>query len=193
MKKKCNLCNKEFNCRSNSHKVCDKCKDKKCVHCGKQIKGLVYLERLLTAKYCSRGCYISDRWKERRTGKCKHCGKKTESVYCSKQCQLKYWNSSEEAVKKKNIQQWKRKIKILKSLGGKCKKCGTNDIRILDIDHIEMKDKKLKYQKTYSLTLRLKDWEENMDNLQILCANCHRIKTWNDRGFGKNINLKELW
>ena len=35
--------------------------------------------------------------------------------------------------------------------------------------------------RNYSTPVRVKLWLREMGNLQVLCANCHRIKTWEDR------------
>jgi hypothetical protein len=30
----------------------------------------------------------------------------------------------------------------------------------------------------------LKDWEVNRDNIELLCANCHRLHNWETQYFG---------
>ena len=36
----------------------------------------------------------------------------------------------------------------------------------------------------YTWSHRFKDWESNKSNLEILCSNCHRIHTWEQRNYG---------
>lgn len=63
---------------------------------------------------------------------------------------------------------------------------GATDIRILDINHIDRKLKKRPKKLQYTWQRRLKEWKQNKKNLEILCANCHRIHTWLQMGWGKN-------
>lgn len=149
-----------------------------CKNCGKAFDVPPY--RADKAKYCSRECYLEDRWKS--DGVCKVCGKPTNTTYCSIECQRKYWDKNDYHLRKK-YRNWERKEAIIKKLGGKCVKCGNDDIRVLDINH---KDPEVKhrYSNGYTWQRRLKDWEENIDDIEILCANCHRIYTWEQMGYG---------
>ena len=78
-------------------------------------------------------------------------------------------------------QRLKRRSVVLKSMGGKCKKCGYNDSIALQIDHIKPQ-----------LALREDRWSGmrlvnriyrgiiSTEGLQLLCANCHSIKTYKE-------------
>lgn len=61
-------------------------------------------------------------------------------------------------------------------LGGKCKKCKTTDTRVLQFDHVDPSTKI-----TEATTLRHKAdpsaFLEEIQKCQLLCANCHHIKT----------------
>jgi hypothetical protein len=48
---------------------------------------------------------------------------------------------------------------------------------VLDLDHIDAAKKNKPAHRKYPTPIRIKLWEKEMGNLQILCANCHRIKT----------------
>ncbi len=80
-----------------------------------------------------------------------------------------------------------RKELVLKLLGGHCVKCLTDDFRVLEIDHIEpiLRDTSNRksgsnlYELIFRERLPIKD-------VQLLCANCHRIKTFEDRVKFKN-------
>lgn len=81
-----------------------------------------------------------------------------------------------------------RKNEIIKLLGGKCVNCGNADARVLDIHHKD-KTKKIRPPKLhYTMENRLKEWGNNIKNLELLCANCHRIHTWEERGHGNEAD-----
>ena len=73
--------------------------------------------------------------------------------------------------------------KVVDCLGGKCIKCGFNDIRALQIDHIngggyqEMKN--LSAKQRYKLVLQSTQNKEK--KYQLLCANCNWIKRFEDK------------
>lgn len=68
-----------------------------------------------------------------------------------------------------------RKLELQQLLGGKCASCGITDSRLLDFDHIDQ------YKKTMLISQSLhKDMDillEEIKNCQLLCCNCHRIRT----------------
>lgn len=131
-------------------------------------------------------------------------------VFCSRKCQKNYIKKYQKCWICKNIFPWtikyfyKNKIKknnlsddcrtcrkkkthisylkqrqrrkdLIKSFENKCQKCGifNENHSFFDIDHIVpifiTKNKRKIYQ------------YDDMSNLQILCPNCHRIKTINDK------------
>lgn len=156
----------------------------KCKYCRKEFE----LTRKLTSCknykgiFCSLTCYHKFRWNT--TGKCKNCGKRTNRpVYCSIKCRKDFWNKNDYKLNKRK-RNWERKFIIVKKLGSKCVKCGITDIRVLDIHHKDITKKIRPKDKSYIWSRRLKDWEKNIDTLELLCANCHRIHTWKERGFG---------
>ena len=180
----CKICGKEFNQKSNHHLHCDDCKSRKCKNCG---KGFVTNPKRKN-EFCSMLCYHKFRWGF--NGKCKNCGKaiKNKSIYCSDDCRKDYWNKNEYHLIKKQ-RYWSRKLELIKKLGGKCKSCGIDDIRVLDINHIDMEQKKRPPKRAYNWTRRLKEWELNPDNLELLCANCHRKYTWEQMGYGVGVGF----
>ena len=61
---------------------------------------------------------------------------------------------------------------------GRCVKCGNTDYRVLDFDHI---DPSTKIDSISGLVSRGSAWwriEEELAKCQLLCANCHRVKTF---------------
>lgn len=156
-----------------------------CNECSEKFS--VYGKRSLIAKFCSMKCYISNRWDNGKS--CLECGKDIIGKrFCTDECRISYWNKRASAYgEKRRKKYWKEKIAILDSLGGKCVQCGNSDVRVLDLDHIDSSKKQYKSEYRSAKTpLRLRLWREEIKNLQILCANCHRIKTheeqWKTQG-----------
>lgn len=150
-----------------------------CKKCGKQF--VCYHN----GKYCSRDCYWNSRWSKNKT--CKTCGKKLitgQYRYCSRECMKKYWDKNDYHLNKKKRMR-DRKIEIMKLLGGKCVKCGNTDFRVLDINHKDKNKKKRPPKLHYTMSNRLREWSKNISNLELLCANCHRIHTWKQMRYGK--------
>lgn len=82
------------------------------------------------------------------------------------------------ALVRKHVIKSIRRKQLLKYLTGKsCVTCGNKDIRVLDFDHIN------KNAKSFGIARALNDgisWENilaEINKCQILCANCHRIRT----------------
>jgi hypothetical protein len=90
----------------------------------------------------------------------------------------KYNQENREKIFEKNNNL--RKL-IIKKMGEKCVKCGFNDYRALQIDHINGgggKERKLgrnNQGKVYR-TILLSSMEEIKNKYQLLCANCNWIK-----------------
>lgn len=87
-------------------------------------------------------------------------------------------------------------MQIIKMLGSVCVICGYNyDWRALEIDHINgdgFKERK-KYKSGYrgaSIHQKFKAIKRNRERFQLLCANCHRIKTYEAREHLKNRDTK---
>ena len=91
--------------------------------------------------------------------------------------------------------EWQRKTarllrsQLLQRFGGKCEKCGFDDPRALQIDHIhgdgakERKAHNITGVRFYRKLLKLTDSELNR-NYQLLCANCQWIKRFENHEYG---------
>lgn len=77
------------------------------------------------------------------------------------------------------------KLHLQKLLGGKCKKCKESNHIVLDFDHKDPKTKLMSISQNYHLPIQ--ELEEEIKKCQLLCANCHRVKTWNSGGFSPSI------
>lgn len=148
-----------------------------CAKCKKQF--ITYHK----GKYCGYDCYWTARWGNK--GKCKVCGKKARFRYCSDKCVRDFWNKNDYHLRKKQ-RNWEQKMKIIEQLGGKCKNCGFSDHRALDINHLDRNKKEIPKHRSYTWQRRLKDWKKNIKTIELLCANCHRIHTWEQMGYGKH-------
>ena len=141
-----------------------------------------YRLRKGTGKFCDQACYLAHRW--RKSGKCTKCGKSCANRFCSDACRRTYWDANGYAVYGRRNKNWERKHALIKELGGCCETCGNNDHRVLDIDHKNPAGKIKPKNGHYAWSRRFKDWDANKGNLRLLCANCHRLHTWEQRGFG---------
>lgn len=97
---------------------------------------------------------------------------------------------------------WKRnqnarhRSKAIEILGGKCRICGITDTRVLQIEHIEPilrprgseKSRNTGIESARAVVLgKVTDKE-----VQLICANCHCIKTYEDRKKYKNWKGEKL-
>ena len=101
-----------------------------------------------------------------------------------KQWQKEYRGKNMERIRKNN-DRYNHNVrhKVVDSLGGKCKRCGFEDIRALQIDHINgggyQEIKKNSAKVRYRLVLESVQRKEN--KYQLLCANCNWIKRYEDK------------
>ena len=85
------------------------------------------------------------------------------------------------------VRQWRAKLRseVIEFLGGKCTKCGFDDPRALQIDHIhggghrDYRSHKNQYD-FYKVIL-----EKRRSDLQLLCANCNWIKRHDNKEHGQ--------
>jgi len=87
---------------------------------------------------------------------------------------------------------------LIEILGGsKCKYCQTQDARVLQIDHVFGNGKEMPLSKKDVIQIYLDNPYMANQELQILCCNCHRIKSITSgdlgrrRGEPKPIIVKE--
>lgn len=76
------------------------------------------------------------------------------------------------------------------TLGAKCLHCGIEDFRVLDFDHIDPMEKG--FNISTKLHLPIDELMIEVKKCQLLCANCHRIKTITARQFDWRIGKKRL-
>ena len=135
-------------------------------------------------KYCTLECYRVHRWGT----KCPACGETPPrgKRFCREECERKHWDRRGGAKYIERMAHFaERKNAIMRHLGGACARCGNEDQRVLDVDHIDPSKKLRPPHRASPISTRVWLWEREMGNLQLLCANCHRLKTWEDRQAGR--------
>lgn len=75
-------------------------------------------------------------------------------------------------------------LEIKKKLS--CMNCGNNDFRVLEFDHIDRNTKSFNISDGLKRGYSLEKIRSEMTKCIVLCANCHRIKTYeeNNRDVG---------
>lgn len=151
----CKKCRKEYNRKHYNRKSYNKnqkfSKEKYCIDCN-----LLLSKEDLTPSFRKKKYYL-----------CRKCARKRS---------IKWIKENPEKYKSRAGRYRKRRIFIINFLGGKCTKCGLKVVCALDLHHINgIEDEK-------RIRLERKPWnfikkylKENKDNLQILCANHHRM------------------
>ena len=136
--------------------------------------------------------YVKDRKSGRRHTQCKSCYKERRKVTYKEH----YEKYRDEYLARGKIRRTKLRAEfrsnMLQFLKRKaCITCGENDIRVLELDHIDSS------QKTFNISQAVrigKTWQQVLEEIkkcQILCANCHKIKTAEEFGWYKNIGGTE--
>ena len=64
-----------------------------------------------------------------------------------------------------------------------CVLCGYSDIRALEFDHIDPMKKRFKISRIIQRGNSIKCLQTEMDKCQVLCSNCHRIKTYEEKDY----------
>lgn len=62
----------------------------------------------------------------------------------------------------------------------KCCRCGNNDFRVLEFDHKDRLQKDFCIGFGMARGYSLEKLKKEIEKCQVLCANCHRIKTWEE-------------
>ena len=103
--------------------------------------------------------------------------KSKESLYQKNYYYSEKGQAKLERARVKNIRE-----QIVVKLGGVCKKCGFDDIRALQVDHIAGGGKKhiLSFKGNFRSYYRYV-LSDNTKKFQLLCANCNWIKRYENK------------
>lgn len=75
-----------------------------------------------------------------------------------------------------------KRFTVIQFLGGSCSECGEDDLRCLQLDHIIPIFRKRGEPSAAKITVMDVFMDRiAVEDLQVLCANCHAKKSFNDR------------
>jgi hypothetical protein len=178
----CKCCNSKFEHKYKNKLYCSltcqiKSNPKKvtartCEHCKIEFLGVK------NSKFCCQDCFYKNR--SDHLLKIHEAKRKYPQIEGLNRCQIfRKFNpdKNREELNRDNI---KRTV-LIQYLGGKCCKCGYDtDLRALQLDHINSDghvDRKLKGRSGKIYRYYVKYLEEAKNVLQVLCSNCHSIKS----------------
>ena len=135
------------------------------------------------------------KWREKNRDKIKEkkaeyyrVNKEKSAEYSKKRYQLNkekisekrseyYQLNREKIIEYKREQRKEGKAYCVEYLGGKCVKCGTT--HNLQFDHIKREGKKYNIASRVHLVFTI--LKEELDKCQLLCVDCHKVKTISER------------
>lgn len=75
-----------------------------------------------------------------------------------------------------------KRFAVIQFLGGSCSECGEDDFRCLQLDHIKPVLRKRGQINAGNITVMNVFMDRiDVEDLQVLCANCHTKKSFDDR------------
>lgn len=74
--------------------------------------------------------------------------------------------------------------KAIAMLGGRCYRCGIDDWRVLQFDHIHGQRGQRKHERGHHMARMLLAGKVPAQIIQLLCANCHQIKSLEEDAHG---------
>ena len=127
--------------------------------------------------------------------KSKPDGKQTVCKDCKKKSDKKYYQDNkpqmrESIARSRSDRNKKNQALMIEYLDGRnCVECGERDVRVLEFDHRERSEKKSNIS---TLMSDVCSWDRILEEIalcDILCANCHRIKTHEENNSYKHRAL----
>ena len=118
--------------------------------------------------------HFRDKKKNKINSKCKECQSKAGIIWRNKSGQRKIQNIKSLINIRRYIHN-KRNFIINYLEKNPCSNCGNNDIRVLEFDHLNPLTKK--YNISQMNSHNLDNIKLEIDKCQVLCRNCHLIKT----------------
>ncbi len=115
-------------------------------------------------------------------------------VYQSRKIAMKKYTQTRKGktanLRAQKVFNLRQRGRLFNLLGGhKCAKCGFDDFRVLQLDHINGKggiEIKIYGGTNPMISYYLKHKEEAKEKLQVLCANCNWIKRYEESEYFKS-------
>ena len=124
------------------------------------------------------------------------CSKSSVSYHCGKGQKRKQQIRNLRNYSKKNKYVRVRR-KYLKAFSNRyksvigCKDCGNKDFRVLDYDHIDRETKFETVSRLVHVSYSLEVIKEEIRKCDVRCANCHRIKTIENKEYNNMKTVKK--
>lgn len=102
-----------------------------------------------------------------------------QKKFCCRKCKQN-WHYKDKTRQpntyhSQSIRAFRRKLKFVKKLGGKCKSCGySKNLSALEFNHIDPSNKSFSLCSRKLSNTNLKELEKEVEKCELLCANCHR-------------------
>jgi hypothetical protein len=203
---KCEFCEKDFyspifnkNKKIPYYLKCEKCRELQLKLNTNHLKSYSYVYKDDTRFFLDKGkhiqvCHIYNCNNPTNNKKC-YIHINIDTYLCrSKNCNNYFisneFNFCEKCRERNNKSKTKKRYNLydLKiKLGGKCIECGTSELFKLEFDHI---NPKLKTQQITKINPDKLDIE--LENIQLLCSICHRIKSFYEQKIKNSKNNKKL-
>jgi hypothetical protein len=141
-------------------------------------------------------CKIPKDIKEFNKNKARKDGLSTMCKICNRENSKKYYQTKGTSHKQYVVSKNKERKKDVKLyllhifLHSSCKDCGTKDHRVFEFDHV-------RGVKSYDVSvmasrgISLEKVKEEISKCDIVCANCHRIRTYSRMHTYRNVDFNE--
>lgn len=130
-----------------------------------------------------------NKYKKHKTGIHSHCRDCTRAYYRSPE-RMDYVrryrkNNAKRLLKWSRYYRKDLRKKTIEKYGGRCARCGNDDFRVLQIDHVNGGGKK-ELKQTAPTTYALRVLNDKSNKYQLLCANCNWIKRYENNEDNRN-------
>ncbi len=120
---------------------------------------------------------------------CKSCYKEHRKSYHAQHYKKYHEQYLHRAKQRRNVLRSEFRSNMLLYLKGKkCVICGESDIRTFEFDHIDPSKKEFSISQAVRLGYAWPSVKNEIAKCRILCANCHKKHTAEQRGWYKLLN-----
>ena len=122
--------------------------------------------------------FVKDKVTGRLHAQCKACYKAHRQTYYAEHY-AKYKEAYRQRAKLLRLQQREEfRHNMLQYLSNKhCIECKESDVRVLELDHIDPKQKQFSISQAVRLGHKWNEVLTELEKCQVLCANCHKKRT----------------